>query len=247
MQDAAQPSVGDALPGWKDEITALPRDNQWSLIPPTDRPALRQAATADAETLTALLTSDDPDDIGLAIFIADQQADIESLLSANHLLENESLTLPFALPLAQPNAYEAQAQTVSEYLTAVYHHWFGVDVDGSLPRFASLIGEVENPDHLIGPWLVTLVRAESDEKRLTALKADIDRLPDHVRWAVITVGWCDSVYTQSEAVQALSDTDLNVLADIREGKPLLPSEPLFRASDSYRKALYRRALMLTQP
>ena len=221
------------------KITVLPRYNQWTLIEPELRPALKKAVRMAPAQRERLVRSGTPAERGIGIFVADQQGDIAALLSYADLLEDRELTLPFALPTAGVGQHAQRDQTVGEYLTAAYVEWFGVDVDSSPARFKRLFADVSDPDRLVWPWIVRLRRAASDAKQTAQLKKDINALPEDVRWAVLTLGYKNSVYTREEARRLLANLSRVTRAAIVAGVNLLLDEPLFRRNDG---ALRRVAL-----
>jgi len=226
------------------EIDAVPRAHQWSLIPPVDRPVLKAVIKMKKVDRDALVVEGDARQRGIGLFIADQQGDVAALLAWEHLLDDKELTVPFALPLAQPEKYDSGDQTVSEYLNSIYHDWLGVNIDCSRKRFAKLIGEIDEPQHLVNPWIVRLRRVHGDEKRTESLKKEIEQLPEEVRWAVITIGWCNSLYSEEDARRLLADVSPELREQIRSGDSILIEEPLFRASSSYRDAVLEKCCRL---
>ena len=224
------------------KVSVLPRYNQWTLVDPDLRPALKSVTTLTAEQRDALAASENADHRGIAIFIADQQGDIAALLSYARLLEDDALTLPYALPTAGVDQYAGGPQTVGEYLSAAYLEWFGVDVDHSAKRFKRFkryIGKVEDPTRLVKPWIVRLRRAAQDVKKTAELKKQIATLPDDVRWAVITLGYKDSVYTQAQARDLLTQLPQSTRQAIVRRENILPNEPLFKIN----RGALRRVLL----
>lgn len=221
------------------KITVLPRYNQWVLIEPELRPALRQTVQITPAQREHLVRNGTPAERGIGIFVADQQGDIAALLSYADLLVDRERTLPFALPTAHDGQYARRDQTVAEYLTAAYLEWFGVDVDSAPTRFKRLLGDVSDPDRLVRPWIVRLRRAASDAKQTAQLKKDVNALPEEVRWAVLTLGYKNSLYTVAEARGLLASMSRPTREAIVGGTNLLPEEPLFRMNDG---ALWRVTL-----
>lgn len=208
-------------------LQVVPRAHQWSLVAPELRPALQQAVQLSPEIVERLARGD-ARQRGIAIFIADQQGDVARLLALAPLLDDHAQTVPYALPVAHVGGYETGPQTVSEYLSTAYLHWLGVDVDGSSKRFARDVGPIEHPDQLVHPWIVRLRRAKAAGQDMSTLKQQIAALPEAVRWAVITLGYENSLYDRAEArtqLAALSETTQTALA---QGARLQPTEPLFR-------------------
>jgi hypothetical protein len=232
-------------------INVLPRYNQWRLIEPELRPTLKEVVGMSLEQRERLVRAGTAAQRAVGIFVADQQGDIAALLSYADLLSDREATLPFAQPTAGVEQYARRGQTVGEYLSAAYVEWFGVDVDCSLARFKRFFGDVDEPNHLVHPWIVRLRRAAGDAQQTTRLKKQINALPEEVRWAVLTLGYQDSMYTPDEArklVAALSPATREALA---AGTELLPDEPLFRMNDgAYRRVLreqFRRLVGTPQP
>jgi hypothetical protein len=234
---AAQPPDPAAV---LSEVSVVPRMNQWSLVEPEARAALKQVATLQAENREELIRDGDARQRGIGLFIADQQGDIELLLSLAPLLKDEERTVPYAAPVAHVGGYDVREQTVSAYLSSIYLHWFGVEVDGSMRRFERLLGDVEEPAHLVNPWLVRLRRARGDEAAVTQLKERIAELPEQVRWAVLTLGYQNSLYTFDEARDRLRQLSPAMLDRLQNRDDLLPSEPLFRQNrGNYRSITLR--------
>lgn len=212
-------------------VEVLPRYNQWSLVEPELRPALKAAVRLPRKQREHLVREGSAAQRGVAIFIAEQQQDIKALLSYAHLLEDKETTLPFAAATAGIGQYAEHEQTVGEYLTATYLEWFGVNVDGSLKRFERLFDDETNPDHFVRPWIVRLRRAKDSPLQAARIRKQIDRLPDEVRWAVLTLGYKDSLYTLDDARAALSKIPQPIREAILSGADLLPTEPTFRMND----------------
>lgn len=228
-------------------IKVIARANQWSLILPDNHPVLKEVIKLKKAARDQLVNEGDAQQRGIGLFIADQQGDIAALLAWEELLDDKELTVSYALPLAQPEEYAAGEQTVSEYLNSIYHDWIGVDVDGSRKRFAKLIGEIDKPELLIHPWIVKLKRARGDAKVTKSLKNEIEKLPEEVRWAVITIGWCDSLYIKDEAQKLLAGTSPVLRKQIQSddsGIMNLSEEPMFRASSAYYSAVINKCRLL---
>ncbi len=166
--------------GAAQEITVLPRQHQWTLVDPAARPALAATARLSAAARDRLLSSDSARERGIGIFVADQQGDVACLLSLSALLEDEAATVPYALPVAHAGGYAQGEQTVAEYLNAAYREWLGVEVDKSRRRFDRLLGEVDEPDHLVRPWIVRLQRVRKDVEGTAELKQRVRALPEAV-------------------------------------------------------------------
>lgn len=221
------------------KISVLPRYNQWSLIEPELRPALKQVVRISREQRERLVHSGSPAERGVGIFVAEQRGDVAALLSYVRLLTDEASTLPYAQPTAAVGQYARRDQTVGEYLTAAYLEWFGVDVDSSPARFRRVLGDVTDPERFVQPWLVRLWRARGNAGETAKLKEQINALPEDVRWAVITLGYKRSVYTLEEARGLLADLSREIRQAILNRAELLPGEPLFRVNDG----AYRRVVL----
>jgi hypothetical protein len=226
---AVSPSAGiDSASDAVAQIAVVPRHNQWSLIDPDQHQALRniiKTPTADRDRLIRL---GDARERGIGIFIAEQQGDLDLLLSIAHLLDDGEPTIPYALPTAMPEEYATQTQTVAEYLTSVYLEWFGVDVDRSVEKFAELFGNVTDSSRLVRPWIVRLRRARDDSQATTQIKELVTQLPEDVRWAVVTLGYYNGFYTEPESRTILSKLSAPIKNAIQGEERLLPEEPLFR-------------------
>ncbi len=229
-------------------VRAVPRHNQWTLVDPEQRTLLTNIIQMPAAQRDQLLRSDDARLRGIGIFIAEQQGDLATLLSLSHLVADNTPTVPFAVPLAQPGDYRVRDQTVAAYLTTVYLEWFGVDVDKSQERFDDLLGRVKDqPQDLVQPWIVRLRRAQPDAQAVAKLKERVAELPEGVRWAVITLGYSNSLYTKAEARALLATLSDKTREALRTHATLPPNEPLFRSGMSFRDAALRQYEELVNP
>jgi hypothetical protein len=233
------------------QIKVLPRYNQWQLIEPALRSGLEAAARMPREQRERLVRAGNAGRRGIGIFVAGRQGDVAALLSYANLLDDREATLPFALPTAGVDQYAQRDQTVGDYLSATYLEWFGVDVDGSPARFKRLFGGLGDPNHLVYPWIVRLRRAASDTTKTAQLKQQIGVLPEQVRWAVLTLGYQNSVYTLEEARGLLAKLSPTLREALDDGDTLLPEEPLFRMNDgAMRRAVrdqFQRLVSTSQP
>lgn len=246
---AVSPSVGiDSASDEIARITAVPRHNQWSLIDPDQHQALRNIIKTPTPDRDRLIRLGDARERGIGIFIAEQQSDLDLLLSIAHLLDDDDPTIPYALPTAMPEDYATQTQTVAEYLSSVYLEWFGVDVDGSTEKFAELFGDVTDSSRLVRPWIVRLRRARDDSETTTQIKKRMALLPEEVRWAVVTLGYYNGFYTEPEARTILSKLSAPIKNAIQGEERLLPEEPLFRMNrGTYRTLALERCRRLLSP
>jgi hypothetical protein len=221
-------------------VRVVPRHNQWTLVDPEQRAILTKIVQMPVAERDQLLRRGDARLRGIGIFIAEQQADLAALLALSDLLADNAATVPYAAPLAQVGEYGVHDQTVAEYLTTVYLDWFGVDVDKSKERFGDLLGPVKDtPQNLVQPWIVRLRRAGADEGAVAEIKQRVAELPEEVRWAVVTLGYSNSLYTQSEARPLLAALSEQTRGVLRTRGKLLPNEPLLR-STSFRDAVLRQ-------
>ncbi len=212
-------------------VDVVPRYDQWSVIPIKQREILKDLSGVPAEQRDRLVSHGSAIERGIGIFIADQHGDVEALISYAELLEDHEYTVQFAQSAAGVGEYAQADQTVSEYLSAVYLEWFGVDVDGSIERFETLFEEDVKPEHLVKPWIVSLRRAKDDPKATAKIKQQITKLPEDVQWAVLSLGYKNSVYAAGEARKLLTDLSVQIHRAIEKGKMILPDEPLFRMND----------------
>ncbi len=229
----AQPADPRAISA---EINVLPRANQWFLVEPQARAALEQLVNLPARDRDQLIRQGDARQRGIGLFIADRQGDIALLLKLAPLLQDNEQTLPYAAPVADVGNYDVLPQTVGDYLSSIYLHWFGVDVDGSARRFERLFGDVSDPAHLVHPWIVRLRRAQGDAPATAQLKQQIARLPEEVRWAVLTLGHTNSLYTLEEARDGLAQLSPAMRTRLANQDDVLPGEPLFKVNEgAYRQ------------
>ncbi len=218
-------------------VSVVPRQNQWSLIDREQRQAVRAVIGIPATERDRLLRSGDARERGLGIFVAEQQGEVELLLSLAPLLADTEITIPYALPTAAPGEYASGDQTVGEYLSSVYLEWFGVDVDRSVKRFDKLLGGVTDPARLVRPWIVRLRRAHGDSEATAQIKRRIQDLPEEVRWAIVTLGWSNSLYEEEEAGELLAELSAATREAIRNQDTLMPEEPLFRMNSGRYRTL----------
>lgn len=230
------------------QLEVLPRHNQWSLVEPELRPALEAATRLSTRERERLVRSDDPRERGIGIFVTEQQGDLAALLACADLLDDHALTCPYAANTAAVGQYARHEQTVSQYLTATYLEWFGVDIDGSPARFKRLFGEDLDPEHLVRPWIVRLQRARDSAALTTRIKRQIEMLPDEVRWAVVTLAYQSSLYTAEQARGVLATLARPTRAAILDGAELLPEEPLFLTNDgTWRRVALEECRKLLNP
>ncbi len=223
------------------EVSLVPRHNQWSLIHPDERPALLAVIKMSAADRDQLIQSGDARQRGIGLFIAEQQGDVAGLLSVSHLLADEEQTVSYAQAVADVGGYAQAQQTVGGYLSQIYLDWFGVEVDRSQKRFERYFGGVTDPDHLAYPWVVRLRRARADAARQAQIKESIGKLPEDVRWAVVTLGHVNGLYTEAEAQSLLAALSPATQAAIQNRDDLLPDEPLFRMNrGTHRKLITER-------
>lgn len=208
-------------------VRAVPRHHQWSVLAPDQRErllAIVRLTPGERERWTA---SPSAVERGLGLFAAEQNGDIEFLLSRADLLESREPTIPYAPPLALGQGGAPIAQTLGEYLTAIYQDWFGVDANGSRARFDRLFGRQQSPALLVKPWIVRLQRARDDEQAVAAIKKQIYELPEEVRWAVVTLAYKNSLMSEEEARGQLARLSKTTKSALAAGAELLPGEPMF--------------------
>ena len=238
----------DSPPDAVAKITVVPRHNQWPLIDPDQRQAIRDVVEISAADRDRLIQHGDARERGIGIFITEQQGDLKLLLSIARLLDDREPTIPYALPTATPEEYATQTQTVAEYLSSVYLEWFGVDVDRSVEKFEELLGGVTDSSRLVRPWIVRLRRARADSQVTAQIKQLVTQLPEEVRWAVVTLGYSNSLYTEPEARLILSKLSAPIKNAIQSEERLLPNEPLFRMrAGTYRTLTLKRCQRLLSP
>lgn len=220
-------------------IGVMPRCNQWSLVPPAQREGLRWLLQMTAEQRERVAKSDEARWRGLAIFIADQQGDLAALLSYAPMLEDGRATVPYALPTSGVDEYAQGEQTVAEYLSSAYLHWFGVDVDCSLARFRENFGEQPDPTGFVKPWIVRLRRADKDGAKVAEVKRRIQTLPEDLRWAVFALGYQESVYTAREARDGLRHLSAEMRQALAAGTVEMRAEPYLTMNEGLMGNLLR--------
>lgn len=241
------PSVSSA-PSLPVEQMAVPERmfDGWGLLPPHVRNALRMLLESGPEESDRLLSSNDPREIGLGLFVLEQMGDLERLVSLVELLNDGRLTVPCAAPL-NTNRFVPREQSIREYLAQIYENWLGVPVQESLGTIGLLTDEaaiheetrkVENTRERIRgvpdpwarprPWLVKLRRASEAgrnryenpllrEPLIAEVKNSIAALPSDIRWAVVTKGLAQGYYDRNEARAALVALDPSARDRIMSG------------------------------
>lgn len=212
------------------KITVLPRYNEWFLIQAEGRARLEAVIRISADERDRLIREGSARERGIGIFVAEQQGDIGLLLSLADLLEDKEPTIPYALPTASAGEYAHDDQTVGEYLSSVYLEWFGVDVDASRKTHEELFGAIRDPARLVHPWIVKLRRARNDALLTGDIKEQISALPAELRWAVLTLGYKNSLYRLEEARKQLLGLPGAIRQSIRNRHNPLETEPLFRVN-----------------
>ena len=84
-----------------------------------------------------------------------------------------------------------------------------------------MFGEVTDSSRLVRPWIVRLRRARNDAEATTQITRLVAQLPEEVRWAVVTLGYSNSLYTEPEARALLSELSAPVKNAIQNEKRLL--------------------------
>jgi len=199
------------------EIEALPANfGALEVSPETWQTLQELARTTTAENIGGWIQSDEPRQLGLAIFVLSRQEDVEGLLALSRFLDDERLTIPVSVLRADTGEFIVYEQSVASLLTRTYHGWFGVTVRSSA-EFDRVFAGLVDSDDLLMPWRVRLLRAKGDPERLAALKSRIRGLDPELRWAVIVQGFWIGAYSRQEAQEearrlvganrALADTD----------------------------------------
>ncbi len=188
-----QPDNG-ARPCSVEHVKAIPRWHQWSLLDPGSRKTLQCLVTrSSVQQRERLVWHGTARERGLGLFLADQQQDVAALFSYCPLLQDERDTLPYALPVASVGATAVQRQTVSAYLNTLYLEWVGVDMDGDRSRCEDYLGRVPDPEHLVRPWVVRLLRAGGDQYTLSRWQRAVARLPEMEQGVIILLAAGDDL------------------------------------------------------
>lgn len=215
-------------------VRAVPIQNFWHHIDPAEHDALAAAARLPPERIKAMLDSDDPRAIGVAIFALDQQEDLRGLLSLRRLLTDYRATVPYGLRLdpSRPGVdvvYTSAPQRVDMYYASIMQGWFGVYPSDR--EFDEQFGHIEDPWALARPWAAKLARTR-DPAAIEAIKASIRALPETLRWAIIAEDAAlSSRFTPLEAKEELDGLSPAVKAAIDDQTVELPPDPLYRLSD----------------
>lgn len=216
------------------DLRTLPLQNFWHLIDPAEHDALLAAARLPPERIKAMLDSDDPRAIGVAIFALDQQEDLRGLLSLRRLLTDYRATVPYGLRLdpSRPGVdvvYTSAPQRVDMYYASIMQGWFGVYPSDR--GFDEQFGRIDDPWMLARPWAAKLARTR-DAAAIEAIKASIKALPETLRWAIIAEDAAlSSRFTPLEAKEELDRLSPAVKVAIDDQKVELPPDPLYRLSD----------------
>lgn len=239
----------DAL-GLAHAIHALPVQNLWHHVDPAEHGSLIAAARMPSTQIKAMLDSDDPRAIGIAIFALDQQEDLRTLLSLRQSLADHRQTVPYGVRVDPPRPgidpiYTSASQRVDMYYGSIMQGWFGVypsDRD-----FDEQFGQIDDPWTLARPWAARLARTR-DPAAIEALKASISALPETLRWTIIAEDFAlASRYTPLEAQRELDRLSPDLKRAIDRRAVELPPDPLYRLKDRQPvAALYERhaAIML---
>lgn len=231
-------------------VRAVPIQNFWHHIDPAEHDALVAAARMPATQIKAMLESDDPRAIGVAIFALDQQEDLRGLLSLQRLLTDYRATVPYGLRLdpSRPGVdvvYTSAPQRVDMYYASIMQGWFGVYP--SHREFDEHFGRIDDPWMLARPWAAKLARTR-DPAAIEAIKASISALPETLRWAIIAEDAAlASRYSPAEAKRELDRLSPALKHAIESRTVELPPDPLYRLTDRQPvAALYERhaAIML---
>lgn len=196
---------------------------------------LRMLLEAGPEEVDRLLSSADPREIGLGLFVLEQNADLERLVSLVNLLDDARPTIPCAAPTAT-NHFIPQQQTVGEYIAHIYANWFGIPAEDSPARRGGAackeaVRNLGEPWARPIPWLQKMQRATRAGRNryddhavrgplVIEVKAEVAALPSEIRWAIITQGRSRGDYSQDEARAALLALDQPVRDQIMAGNPL---------------------------
>lgn len=200
ISSGSPPPVSDALPA---KIFVLPPGNFHRAVPPWAHDALGVAARLRADEIDALIESDDPRALGVAIFALSEQHRPDRLLELSRLLDDARPTIPVGVATAmQSSDYRTRDQTVSELLRATYEEWFGVRVV-SKHQFDELFDGLD-PWADPKPW-ETRLRRTTDPDALRVLKEEIAALPETLRWQILMRDAASAArYTPDEARAEIS-------------------------------------------
>lgn len=211
------------------EQMAVPHHDTWIPLPFAVVDELMVLRSAEPAVVEALLSSDDPREVGLGLFVLEQNADLARLASLADLLDDQRPTIPYAGKTVQVGDFVPQNQTVGEYLAHIYAMWFGVPSRDAKSRKEE-IRNVTDPWERPNPWLEKLTRARSGlygeegfagrETRIAAVKQELQAGSADVRWVVATDGHDRGLYSREEARTILLSLDQTLRSQIITGDPL---------------------------
>lgn len=195
IPSSAAPPVSGPL---HTKVFVLPPGNFHRAVPAWTHDALGVAARLSADEIDALIASDDPRALGVAIFALSEQHRPDRLLELSRLLDDARPTIPVGVATAmQSSDYRTRDQTVSELLRAAYEEWFGVRVASS-QQFDELLAGLD-PWADPTPW-ETRLRRTTDPDDLRALQDEIAGLPETLRWQILMRDAASATrYTPEEA------------------------------------------------
>lgn len=246
------------LQGLMIPITLRPDPYDWGANIPQDIvDRLVTLAQIDDPTLETLIASDDPLQRGAAIFVLNYRGDFRRLWALSDWLDDERPTLPASVGAHRdPGTYPRIQQTVGKYLGEMYVKWFGASKSSS-KAFQKYFQGIDDPGLLVRPWVNQLLRQHRPSGEpakshaaveMPRIKAEINKLPDSLRWAVIVDAYIYNVdvYTKEEAAQALKP-----LKHLRGTLPDQPGQkiagdPTFPADGEMAKRLVATFMELTK-
>lgn len=212
------------------EQMAVPRHDTWGPLPIAVAEELRILCSAEPPVVEALLSSNDPREVGLGLFVLEQNADLARLASLADLLNDTRPTIPYPAQTVLTGDFIARNQTVGEYLAHIYAMWFGLPASEALARKEE-IRNLADPWECPYPWLQKLTRAEHSglnrhedfaerEGRIAAVKQEVQARPADVRWVVAAHRYGSGLYSREETRAILLSLDQTLRGQIISGDPL---------------------------
>jgi hypothetical protein len=212
-------------------ITELPRFGRLDLLDKTSEAALRHLDPMTTRDLVQLVRHGNPIEIGFGIFAASQARNVAALLSFHPLLDDDELTLPYPLPVAFLEQHATHTQTISEYLSATYLEWFGIDVDGSSARFHDYFSAVYNADHLTKPWILRMQNCGTDSSCLSNVISRINELPNLVQGYIALLAYRESIFSVGMTQSRLCKLGKDTVQALEFPGNLESLDPMLQAND----------------
>lgn len=215
---------------------AVPRYDVWGPLPHEVKEELRRLVNEPQAEIDRLLASPDAREVGLGLFVLEQRADLDRLVTLIDLIDDPRPTIFYAEYLVATNQFIPRNQTVGEYLLHIYAAWFGLHPEEVRARREAI--RAMNAWDRPAPWRQKVTRVgrvamnrfkseEADEVTLeewaqveSEVKLEIRKTPSVLRWAVIVDARGHGFYSPEEARSELLLLDQCVRDQILTSDPL---------------------------